>query len=136
MKNTDKFKIKVVNSQTIDGETESVAEDGIGSIREKNGVFYIVYKTNSATVMLKTDGTYVELKRTGDSQYTMNYAAGKSSSCGYNTPYGTINMNVFTKSIKCELTEDGGELAINYILETNGDKLYNDISISVEKRKG
>lgn len=136
MKNIDEFKIKVVNSQTIDGETDSVAEEGIGSLREKNGVFYIVYKTKTATVMLKTDGTYVELKRTGDSQYTMNYAEGKSSGCSYNTPYGTINMNIFAKSIKCGLTEDGGKLAINYILETNGDKLYNDISISVEKRKG
>lgn len=136
MKSTDSFEVRVTNSQTIDGEIEEVSEKGHGSIREKNGVYYIVYKTDSSSVMIKTDGSYVDLTRTGDVSSQMHYEKGKSTSFGYNTPYGTINMNVFTRSIVCRLTPDGGMLRIEYVLETGGDKLYNDIIIKIEKQKG
>lgn len=136
MKNTDTFKVYVSNSQMIDGNVEEVSENGHGSIREKNGVFYIVYKTDAASVMIKTDGRYVDLKRTGDASSHMHYEKGKSTSFDYNTPYGTIKMNVFTSSLVSCLAPDGGTLRIEYVLETGGDKLYNDIIIKIEKQKG
>ncbi len=133
MKNTDNFKIRVINSQTIDGEVEEVSEIGHGSLREKNGTYYIVYRTESASVMIKTDGNYVDLKRTGDVSSQMHYEKGKNTCFDYNTPYGIIKMSVFTRSIICRLTADGGALRIEYVLETGGDKLYNDITIKVER---
>ena len=136
MKSTDDFKVRVVNSQTIDGELEEVSESGHGSIREKNGTYYIVYKTDAASVMIKTDGSYVNLKRVGDVSSEMHYEKGKSTVFAYNTPYGTINMSIFTRSIVCRLTSEGGTLRIEYVLETGGDKLYNDILIKMEKQKG
>ncbi len=133
MKNTDGFKVRVTNLQTVDGETDEVCEAGRGSIREKNGVYYIVYRTDENSVMIKTDGSYVDLKRTGDVSSQMYYEKGKTTSFDYNTLYGTVRMSIFTRSLVCSLTPDGGMLRIGYVLETGGDKLYNDIIIRIER---
>ncbi|MGN0162206.1 MAG: DUF1934 domain-containing protein [Candidatus Ornithomonoglobus sp.] len=132
-KNTNEFKISVINSQTIDGETHKVSEVARGSFRIQNGKAYIAYKSGDSSNMLKVDGDIVTLRRTGEYGSEMYYKPGKRSEISYRTPYGVIKMGLFTRFTEHRLTDDGGTIRLGYVLEANGDKLYNDMIITIER---
>ena len=87
-KNIDKVAVTVKNRQVIDGETDIISERGNGTIRCKNGVYFIMYKTESDTVMIKLDKDVVNVRRTGSSSSDIEYKIGKKTEFLYNTPYG------------------------------------------------
>ena len=94
MKNTDKFIVKVKNRQTDKGDTEYITERGEGSLRIKDGKYYIMYKTDSATVMIRLEMGYANVTRVGESRSDMEYRAGKTTRFMYNTPYGAMEMEL------------------------------------------
>jgi uncharacterized beta-barrel protein YwiB (DUF1934 family) len=130
---SDKFKISVVNTQTVDGKADKVSESSQGSFRYTSDAAYIVYKTGDSTNMLKVSSSVITLKRTGEYGSDMRFETGKSNKFMYRTPYGSIEMKLFTKYAVHKLGKDGGTIHLNYVLDTNGDKLYNDILITIER---
>ena len=111
--------------------TDTVTERGEGSCRERNGVVYITYRAGGTLVMIKAEKTRVTVRRKGDTSSEMSYEEGKHTSFAYRTPYGTIDMNVFTKRISVNIIK--GEIGLSYELEAGGDKLYNSMTIKMEK---
>ncbi|MGN1116326.1 MAG: DUF1934 domain-containing protein [Candidatus Ornithomonoglobus sp.] len=132
-KNTNEFKITVVNSQTIDGHTDKISETACGSFRMQNGKAYVIYKSGGSSNMLKIDGDTVTLRRTGEYGSQMQYKPGKHEEILYRTPYGVIKMGLFTRFTEHRLSDDGGTIRLGYVLQTNGDKLYNDMIITIER---
>lgn len=132
-KNTKDFKISIVNTQTIDGHTDKISETARGSFRMENGKSYIVYQSGGSSNLLKVDGEVVTLNRTGEYGSKMRYEPGRHTGVAYKTPYGLIKMGLFTRFTEHCLTPDGGMVHLNYTLETNGDKLYNDMIITIER---
>lgn len=129
--------IKVINHQTIDRETDIIEEKGIGSYREKNGKYYIVYdvnsEENSSHVTVIVDGSIVKIKRSGETAASeMVYDTERDTVFKYNTPYGSINMEIKTIRIHNGLTQDGGVLKIVYTLVMQGMSTYNDTEIIIE----
>lgn len=108
--------MSVVNRQVHNGDTEYIRESGTGSMRVKDGKYYIMYKTDTVTVMIRIDGEYANVKRTGESSSDMDYRPGKKTSFEYNTPYGVMKMEIFTKKLDYELNENGGLINIQYEL--------------------
>lgn len=133
LKNTESFKINVINTQTIDGEKNSVIESAVCSYRRSNGKYYIAYQTSDSKCMIKLDDRGITVTRLGDSSAKMSYEPGKHRDFLYNTPYGTLKMTVFTKFISHTLHENGGTIHMDYVLDTNGDKLYNNMFIKIER---
>lgn len=133
MKNTNEFKISVANSQTIDGHTDEILEAARGSFRMRNGKGYIVYKSGGSSNMIRIDGDTVTLRRTGEYGSEMQYKPGKRSEISYRTPYGMIRMGLFTRFTEHRLSDNGGTIRLGYVLETNGDKIYNDMIITIER---
>lgn len=116
LKNTDKFTVTVKNRQTNGTDTEYITETGIGSMRSSEGKYYIMYKTDTATVMIKLEKNTANVKRTGDTKSEMNYVCGKTTQILYNTPYGKMEMDLFTKSLKYTLDDLGGVINLRYSL--------------------
>lgn len=132
-KNTEQFRIQVVNTQTIDGRREAVTENASGTFRISGCKAYITYKTGASTNMLKVDGDVITLKRTGEYGSDMRFEAGKRSEFMYRTPYGSIPMTLFTSNASHTLSPAGGIIRLDYVLDTNGDKLYNNMIITIER---
>ncbi|MBQ3124116.1 MAG: DUF1934 domain-containing protein [Clostridia bacterium] len=129
-KNTDKFTVTVVNRQVNNGETDYIRESGDGSLRIKDSKYYIMYKTDTATVMIRLEGDIVNVKRTGESNSDMTYIAGKTTKFGYNTPYGTMQMEVSTRKLEYSITENGGIIKLQYEL----CDIENNMEIVIKKR--
>jgi uncharacterized beta-barrel protein YwiB (DUF1934 family) len=132
-KNTDNYIIDIVNTQTIDKQSEKISSTSHCSFRLTDNKAYIVYKNEGCTNMIKTEGDTVFIKRSGDTGYEMHCKKNCYTNFDYNTPYGTIKMRIFTNSVKCILTPDGGSIYLNYLLETGGDKIYNNMEINIRR---
>lgn len=128
-KNTDKFAVTVTNRQVNGGDTEYITESGNGSLRIKDGKYYIMYKTDTATVMIRLEGDCANVKRTGESSSDMDYKCGQITHFEYNTPYGIMKMELFTKKLEYSVTETGGVIKLQYEL----CDIENNMEIVIEK---
>ena len=131
LKNTDRFEIEVINRQVNNGETDYIRESGTGSLRIKDGRYYLIYKTDTATVMIRIDGDTANVKRTGESSSDMDYKPGRTTAFEYNTPYGNMRMELFTKKLDYTLDETGGVIKIQYEL----CDIDNNMQISVREKR-
>ncbi len=132
------YDIEVKNEQVIDGEKGTVAEKAVGSFDIKNGKVYIRYKTSDesasvSTTIIAGEGR-VTVKRAGDISSVMEYVTGKTTRFLYRMPYGTAEMEIYTKTLKAEFDENGGELKINCVLTTCGETYGNNIIVRVKGR--
>ena len=131
MKNTDRFEIEVINRQVNNGETDYIRESGTGSLRIKDGMYYLMYKTDTATVMIRIEDDTANVKRTGESSSDMDYKPGRTTAFEYNTPYGNMRMELFTKKLDYTLNENGGVIKIQYEL----CDIDNNMQISVKEKR-
>ncbi len=129
-KNTDRFKIDVKNIQTNGNQTDTITESGYGSIRIKDSRYYVMYKTESATVMIRIDGDFAVVTRIGETRSDMEYRLGKPTKFLYNTPYGVMEMEILTRELVCELTDQGGVINLKYTL----CDIENNMKITVSER--
>ena len=131
MKNTDGFMITVINRQRIDGSEEKIEEKGTGSMRYKDGRHYIKYSANGSTVMIKLETGRAEVHRIGENKSDMQYIEGKTTDLSYKTPYGNINMEMFTKAVDYSLGENGGKVHLAYDFSCNGGIIENHMEINI-----
>lgn len=138
MKNTDNYIITVTNKQTIDTQTDTITEAACGSFYEKNGKQYILYKTENegdkTSVIIKLSSDVISIKRSGSVETVMEYRIGQKRSFLYRLPYGTIEMELETQKIVSDLNENGGRIELVYTLSAQGEKYFNNIEITVDKR--
>lgn len=132
------YDIEVKNEQVMDGEKGVVAEKADGSFDMKNGKVYIRYKTSNDSVSVSTtiiagEGRVI-VKRAGDISSVMEYVTGKTTRFLYRMPYGTTEMEIYTKKLKAEFDQNGGELKINCVLTTCGEAYENNIFVRVKER--
>ena len=133
MKATEKYIITVKNEQSAGDMRDTITETGRGTYRQKNGVSYITYKTQDASVLIRAEEGMVVIKRTGGAESEVKYIPGKRSEVEYRTQYGSICMSVFTEAV--EANAENGVIRLKYILETGGDEIKNDITITIREDK-
>lgn len=128
-KNIDRVTVTVKNRQINDGDTDIISEKGNGTLRFRNGVYYIMYKTESDTVMIKAKQDEISVRRSGAASSDMIYISGKKTEFSYNTPYGEIKMEIYTKTIKCEFEKNNGRIRLVYDFYAGGGVIKNDMEI-------
>lgn len=138
----ENYLISIVNRQCVEGQVEETALTTTGSYTERNGKHYIVYREYdqhnqvSQTSTLKIDKNCVSLIRNNADSYHTNLILenGKRHLCQYGTPYGDITLGVFTTKLVDSLTDRGGDLTIEYLLDVNTSlSSVNQITISVRE---
>ena len=84
--------------------------------------FDVVYEESELTGMEGTTTIFeigreaVVLRRIGTVQSEMHFKAGEISTSAYETPYGTLTVEVGTSFLRSDIDENGGELEIRYTI--------------------
>ena len=72
--------------------------------------------------------------RGGEMTYDFLLEAGKRHKCAYGTPFGILEMGVFTKKIESKMTETGGKLNLAYTFDVGGGEIFdNELLIEVKE---
>ena len=110
-------------------EVDYITESGKGTLRIKDGRYYIMYKPEGATVMIRLSNDTLIVTRMGDVRSDMEYKTGRTTHFMYNTPYGAMEMEIATKLLTYSLDENGGEIHLKYDL----CGIENNMEISIKE---
>jgi len=134
--------ITVKGEQILPGEqpdrTELVTE---GRFLVQDGVFRLQYEESELTGMegtttefLVADGQVV-LSRRGTVVSRMVFEMGKKNSSLYQTPYGSMRLEIHTTTLRNDLTPFGGRLDLCYIIGIDGKPIgHNSFMITVREK--
>lgn len=117
----------VRGEQTYDGvspEVTELATEGVMTIRE-DGEMVLTYQESEITGMEGTTtrftvrGDMVVLERTGTIVSRMEFTRGERSSSLYETPWGTMVVDISTTKLTHRITERGGVMEIAFTIAVN-----------------
>lgn len=108
----------------------------------KNGKHYILYDevTEGSAGITKnkikiTGNESLEIIKSGASSSHMIFEKNRMNATHYETPYGEIQVGVFTKSMRVEESEDFIGVEVEYGLDVNSEPVA-DCHISLSVRPG
>lgn len=96
-----------------------------GEFFSEDGVYFCRYKESEITGLGGTDTTieignnYVALERHGSVNSQMLFMPGRKTSSLYSTRYGELIVDIYTDNLKSEITNSGGRLSVDYIIDIN-----------------
>ena len=117
-------------------KTESVMQ---GVYYEKNKKYYLLYDEvmegfkEPVKTKVKFGEDELEITRSGPVKVRMIFENGKKNVANYITPYGSIQLEINTKSISISNSPDNISISIEYSLES-GDELISECNIMIRVR--
>ena len=92
------------------------------------------YDNTTTTLKIKDD--YVSMirfgKQMGSSQ--MIFEENKQYTGVYRTPHGTMTVDVFTNEMSVDMTDDGGEVNLDYYVQLNScQPVRNNLTVKIRK---
>lgn len=117
------MKKALINVTSMQSESERVESITPGSFYKEGGFYYAVYDETAISGMegthttLKIGENHLVLEREGSTSAKMEFEQGREHVSLYNTPYGGMEVKIDTKSMKIDVDETGGEVAIDYYIE-------------------
>lgn len=140
MENNAMIYLKTLQSVDGENETDEIELQTKGTFAIKNNKFYIIYEESEltgfedTTTTIKVSDDAVSMTRKGKYNSRMEFRPGEKCLCNYNTPFGVIPVGVNPISVENNLSEKGGNLAIEYILDIdNSDYFVNKLKLTVDK---
>ena len=113
-----------------------------GNLYRRASAWYVVYEESSATGMEGTrttmqvsdDGSVV-LTRTGSHEMRLTFLAGSRHITRMNTPYGDLDVAVYTSLVQSEIDEQGGYIQLGYTIDFNNrDQLNTRLDVKIRHR--
>ena len=68
---------------------------------------------------IRVDGPEVTLMRVGEFNSQMVFQEGRRHLSMYNTPYGAMSIGVNARHLLAELTDQGGDIEVDYTIEVD-----------------
>lgn len=137
MENNALISLKTV--QDINGDNDVIELKTFGKFGEKNGKFYIIYEETEltgfrgSTTTIKIDNDTVTMTRRGNVNSKMVFRNGEKRLCTYDTPYGIMPVAVEPRDLRYDMSDKGGNLKIEYILDINNSQFcVNRLNLNVE----
>lgn len=116
--------ITVRGTQTADCMPERIELITRGTMTGRNGKYAISYEETELTGTPGVTSTFlilnperVILTRSGDIKSRMVFVKGVKDESLYDMGFGSLLLGVYTKDILVDLSEDGGRLLIDYVVE-------------------
>ena len=109
-----------------------------GVMYYKSGVFYVFYTEYSedgeetAKCRLKLDHDEVEIKREGAYGSRLSFRQGSSFKSMYNTPYGSMPVEIKTKKCINAVDNQGGKIVLDYRMSIAGNEFDNNVAIILQ----
>ena len=117
--------IKIVSNATMEND-ELIEVVTPGSLKKENDEIVAMYKETEISGMSGTDtklrigDEYIILEREGTTSTKMHFEKDKPTISLYNTPYGMLELTIQTKKLDIDITEDGGDVEIDYEMQVAG----------------
>ncbi|WML36580.1 DUF1934 domain-containing protein [Clostridium sp. OS1-26] len=120
-----------VSSKQKSDENDVIEVVTPGDFYEKDGSYYAVYKETEisgmegTTTTLKISNDKFSIIRIGSTSAKMEFDKKAKSVSMYNTPYGTLELKIETKTLSVDVGEKGGDIKVNYNLSVSGQTPQN-----------
>ena len=132
--------ISIRGLQEQDGESgDPITLVTPGRYYRKNDSYYISYEESELTGLAGTRTTlrvkpdFVKLVRTGLYPSELQFELGKRHMSLYHTDYGDLSIVVSTNHIRNTLTDDGGDLDVQYTVEVANTPVgINHLSLTIK----
>ena len=118
--------ISVKGIQKYEGAPPDVVELVTQGVLARYGESYTLsYQESELTGLegtlttIHVDGDEVSLMRVGEFNSQMVFREGRRHLSLYNTPYGAMTIGVHTRHLTADLTDQGGELEVDYSVEVD-----------------
>lgn len=119
--------VSSVQSESKDDNVEIVTP---GKFYKKEKDYYVAYdetklsgmEGTTTTFKISSKGDKFSLIRIGTTSTKMEFEKYKEQFVLYNTPYGTLELKLTTKSLDINVNEDGGAILIDYTMSIGVDK--------------
>ncbi len=105
-----------------------------------DGVYFIDYKESELTGLEGTDtsievgSNYISLRRCGTVNTHMLFMKDRKTSSFYSTPYGDMQIDIFTKKLNIDISQNGGRLDVDYFIDINNVSTgKNNFEIEIKK---
>ena len=132
--------ISIRGLQEQDGEAgDPITLVTPGRYYRKNDSYYLSYEESELTGLAGTRTTlrvkpdFVKLVRTGLYPSELQFELGKRHMSLYHTDYGDLSIVVSTNHIRNTLTDDGGDLDVQYTVEVANTPVgVNHLSLTIK----
>ncbi|MCI8304911.1 MAG: DUF1934 domain-containing protein [Lawsonibacter sp.] len=118
--------ISIKGMQKYDGALPDVVELVTQGRLSREGESYTLsYQESELTGLegtlttIQVDGGQVTLMRMGEFNSQLVFQEGRRHLSMYNTPYGTMAIGVNTRHLLAELTDQGGDIEVDYSVEVD-----------------
>lgn len=125
----EKVLITITGSHETDGETESIETIQPGNYKFLQGKHFVQYeevleeslsgKPVCAKCLLKISSDSVTLSKKGPTRTEMYFKAGEDYTTLYDTPFGSLQMKLYTTTLNIQETEDSLNITIDYSMDMN-----------------
>lgn len=127
----DKYAIIRVSSMQNNDKDQAIEIVSRGTFDKEENEFVAKYEETELSGLGNTMTTfkigedYFSLIREGDTNTSMYFKNGSSSSILYNTPHGGISMKVKTNKVDIDLNDNGGNIKVDYDIIIAGEQAIN-----------
>lgn len=132
----------VISISSIQGVTkeEPISVVTPGTFYIKDNAYYAVYEETeisgmegtTTTIKIRPDEFF--LLRRGTTNAKMHFSNNEENMSLYDTPYGTLQLELKTNEMKIDVNDNGGKVFVKYDMKVSGQKLpptYLDIDIKI-----
>ena len=133
--------ITIENTQKTPGNNTESTLTTVGKLWGISSDYHISYSEQddelkgSETELHVVNDSKVTMTRRGNYSSMMIFEPGQQHHCFYNTPFGELNLGVFTKKVKSNVDELGGKLKFSYTLDANNEFLSeNTLNITIKRK--
>ena len=119
-----------IDVNEMENNDEPIETISTGNYFFKNGKHYLLFEEVSegvpgvtkTQIKIKGEDSLEVLKR-GVSNAHMIFATKRKNRSYYETPYGQLNLGIFTRNIKIDEKEDNINIKVEYALDVNYEPL-------------
>ena len=114
-----------------------------GRLVREGGSYTLSYQESELTGLegtlttIQVDGEQVTLMRMGEFNSQLVFQEGRRHLSMYNTPYGAMSVGVHTRHLLAQLSDQGGDIEVDYSIEVDHTLAGRNIfRISVKESEG
>lgn len=134
---TEKVLVSINGLQFEDNDSDAIEVIHVGKYSELNGKCYIKYdelvegESNITKNLIKFSEGNVEVTRKGPFGAHMSFVENQKTMTYYNTPYGSLFLGIFSRSIDIIRQENVIKVLIDYSLEVNYENV-SDCKVTIQ----
>ncbi|MGL5378674.1 DUF1934 domain-containing protein [Clostridium sp.] len=85
------------------------------------------------TLTINKENNKFSLEREGTTTTKMEFEKGETSISLYNTPYGMMDLQIYTDYLEIDMKEDGGDIIAKYSMSLSGQPpIMTKISVNIK----